>query len=222
MTDAVYFDLDGTLFDDRQYIRGGLQYAGEVLAAQRGVDLTDELHEAYFERGVTESTFDTVLSEHGLPTDLVPTLVEAYHNNNAELSPFSDTVPTLEMLAREYPLGVITGGTNGREKLSRLGLNEFFETVFVGPTYGAPKRDAEIFQAALRALDASSSDSVYVGDRPALDFPQPNRLGMTTVRISTGRYASADATGEAQPDHTLDRLMELPALVDSFDSTTSE
>lgn len=220
MTDAVYFDLDGTLFDDRQYIRGGLQHAGERLAAQHGVELTDELREAYFERGITESTFDTVLAEHGVSTELVPMLVEAYHDNTAALVPFPETVPTLETLSREYPLGVITGGTNGREKLSRLGLNEFFETVFVGPTYGSSKRNPEIFRAALSSLGATPSESVYVGDRPELDFPQPNRLGMTTVRITTGRYAGVDANGEAQPDYTLDSLAELPALLDSIDSTT--
>ena len=214
MTDALYFDLDGTLFDDRQYVRGGLRHAGDVLAEQTGAELTDELLAAYFEREITGATFDTVLAEHGLSTDLVPTLVSAYHDNTAELSPFPDANPTLDVLSETYRLGLITGGTNGREKLDRLGLSEYFETVFVGPEYGCSKHHPEIFEAALDSLDVVPSQAAYVGDRPSLDFPQPNQLGMTTVRVRTGRYATAEATGDTEPDNTVDRLASVRSVVD--------
>lgn len=216
MINAVYCDLDGTLFDDCQYVRGGLRNAGDVLAAQTGTDLTDELLDAYFERGITESTFDTVLREQGQPAELVETLVEAYHDNNAELSAFPGTTAALDSLADDYQLGVITGGTNGREKLSRLGLDDYFETVFVSPVFGSTKRQPEIFEAALDALGVSASEAIYVGDRPSLDFPQPNQLGLTTVRIRAGRYADADATGTAQPDYTFDSFSEFAAVVDEM------
>jgi len=214
MIDALYFDLDGTLFDDRQYVRGGLQHAGEVLAEQTGRDLTNELHAAYFEREITGSTFDTVLAEHGLSTDLVPTLVSAYHNNSAELSPFPDAKSTLDVLSERYQLGLITGGTNGREKLNRLGLSEHFETIYVGPEYGCSKHQPEIFEAALESLDVVPAEAVYVGDRPSLDFPQPNQLGMTTVRVRSGRYATAEATGDTEPNYTVDCLADVQSVID--------
>jgi len=214
MAEAILFDLDGTLFDDRQYIRGGLRHAGSVLAARTGVDLTDELLDAYFERGCTESTFDTVLAEHGLSTELVPTLVAAYHDNDADLWPFPDAVSTLDALADTHQLGVITGGTNGREKLDRLDITDYFEVISVTAEQNTSKRRSSVFESALDAVDVSPTAAVYVGDRPALDFPQPNRLGMTTVRTTTGRYATADATGDARPDYTVDGVDELPALVD--------
>lgn len=216
MTHAVYCDLDGTLFDDRQYVRGGLRHAGHVLAAETGTDLTDELLDAYFERGITESTFDTVLREHDQPAELVETLVEAYHDNTAELSAFPGTTAALDSLAEEYQLGVITGGTNGRDKLSRLGLDEYFETVFVSPQFGSTKHHPDIFEAALAAFDVAAGEAIYVGDRPSLDFPQPNQLGMTTVRITTGRYADAEATGEARPDYTFESFNEFAAAVDEL------
>jgi len=213
MTTAVCFDLDGTLFDDHQYVRGGLRHAGDVLTDRMGVELTDALLDAYFERGITESTFDTVLREHGQSTELVPELVAAYHDNDAALRPFPETVPTLETLIEEYRLGVITGGTNGRDKLDRLGLEEYFETVFVSPAYGSSKREPEIFEAALDSLGVGPTEAIYVGDRPSLDFPQPNRLGMTTVHVTTSRYAETEPTANAVPDHTIDTLDQLPRII---------
>ncbi|WP_253737063.1 HAD-IA family hydrolase [Halohasta salina] len=214
MAEAILFDLDGTLFDDRQYIRGGLRNASSVLAARTGVDLTDELLDAYFERGCTESTFDTVLNEHGLSTELVSELVDTYHDNHADLWPFPDTVPVLDALTDSCRLGVITGGTNGRAKLDRLGLTDYFEIVYVTTERDSSKRSPAVFESALDAFDVSPTAAIYVGDRPALDFPQPNRLGMTTVRIVRGRYANADATGDARPDYAVDGLDELLALAD--------
>lgn len=220
MVTAVYFDLDGTLFDDRQYVRAGLRHAGKVLADRTGADLTGELLHPYFERGIRDSTFDTVLREHELSIDLVPTLVEAYHDNQAELSPVPETDATLDALADEYQLGLITGGKNGREKVARLDLNGYFDTVFVSPEYGSSKRNQDIFIAALDSLAVTATEALYVGDRASLDFPQPNRLGMTTVRVQTGRYADTAATGEAEPDYTITSFGELPAVVDNLPAET--
>lgn len=215
MPEAVYFDLDGTLFDDLQYVRAGLRKAGEELASRTGVDLTDDIVEAYFERGITGSTFDTVLAENDLPLDLVPALVDAYHANDAELDPFPDARPVLETLGTEYALGVITGGRNGREKLSRLGLAGLFDVVLVTDELGTSKRESAPFEMALEELDVPAEDAVYVGDRPWLDFPQPNRLGMTTIRVRRGRYAESEASGQEEPDATIGDLEELPDVLSS-------
>lgn len=214
MTEAVYFDLDGTLFDDRQYVRAGLREAGEALLAKTGVDLTDEFLEAYFDRGIKESTFDTVLDEHNLPAELVPKLVDAYHDNEADLTPFPEAVEVVETISRKYQLGIVTGGRNGRDKLCTLGLSDYFDIVLVTPEMGTSKRQADIFETALEVLDVSADEAVYVGDRPTLDFPQPNQLGMTTVRVKTGRYAEAEGTGDARPDITINSLRELPEALD--------
>lgn len=213
MVHAVCFDLDGTLFDDRQYVRAGLRHAGAHLETLAGVDLTDELVDAYFERGVTEGTFDTVLAERGLSQEHVPELVDAYHANDGELEPFDDVERVLEELTDSYELGLITGGRNGRDKLRRLGLEEYFETVLVTSGRSDSKRDSAPFESVLDDLGVDPTAAAYVGDRPELDFPQPNRLGMLTIRVETGRYATAEATGSATPDETVPSLGALPAVL---------
>lgn len=217
MIDAICFDLDGTLFDDRQYVRAGLEQGAKELYERRGVDLTEQLLEAYFHRGVRHNVFDTVLEEAGVSRDVVPELVSAYHDNDADLDPFSDAVDTLEALHRDYALGLITGGTNGREKLRRLGLQTWFQVVVVTAERADTKADPDPFEDAVEALDAEPERTVYVGDRPGADFPQPNRLGMHTVRVRRGQYAGRDASGESTPNVTVEALHELPAVVERLD-----
>jgi len=216
MPDAVYFDLDGTLFDDRQYARVGLEHAGAVYAEQTGVDLTDEFLRAYFQADETDATFDAVLAAHEHSLDAVPMLVDAYHDNDAALVPFPDVEPTLAALETEYALGLITGGRNGRSKLRRLGLAEYFDVVVVTPEIGASKLEPEPYETALRQLDAPASAAVYVGDRPSLDVPQPRSLGMQTVRVRRGHYAEREPTEDAVPDATIESLAALPDVLASL------
>jgi putative hydrolase of the HAD superfamily len=214
MLRAVGFDLDGTLFDDRQYVRAGLDAAAETLKSRTGVAARDDLHETYFERGIREQTFDTVLDDHDLPADLVPDLVAAYHAHDAELTPYEETVPMLEALADEYRLGLLTGGTNGRDKLDRLGIASHFDAVVVASGEDATKHDPEPFSALLEALDVQPSETAYVGDRPEIDFVHPNELGIRTVRVRVGRFADVPAESESEePDATVESLDELPELL---------
>lgn len=217
MLQAVCFDLDGTLFDDRQYVRAGLRHAAARLESLAGVELADELVAAYFERGITEGTFDTVLDEHGISQEYVPELVDAYHDNDSALEPYPAAEAVLSELEPRYDLGLITGGRNGREKLTRLGLDSYFDTVVV--TSGRPwtKREAEPFELVLEAVEAPATDTAFVGDRPDLDFPQANQLGMWTVRVETGRYADADATGSEIPDESIPTIARLPDLLSEQD-----
>jgi len=215
MLRAVCFDLDGTLFDDRQYVRAGLLHAGDKLESIADIDLSAELLEAYFDRGIREGTFDTVLAEHDVSQMYVPKLVEAYHENDADLTPFPGVAETLATLADDYNLALITGGHNGMDKLRRLDLGGYFDTVIVTSEEPYTKRDPQPFEAVLDALGATTGESVYVGDRPGHEFFQPNRLGMGTIRVKTGQYAGVDATGQAEPDVTIPTVRKLPELLTS-------
>ena len=213
MVRAVCFDLDGTLFDDEQYVRAGLREAARALEAETGRDLHEEFVAAYFDDGVREGTFDHVLEAEGLSTEHVPMLVTAYHDSDEPLTPYPESRPVLERLATEHDLGLLTGGRNGRSKLERLSLAGYFDAVVVTADMGASKRTAEPFRRLLEELDADPEEAVYVGDRPPLDIVQPNRLGIYTVLVTTG-FRTADPTSAAEsPDATIDRLDELPDTV---------
>jgi len=218
MVRTVCFDLDGTLFDDRQYTRAGLESAAAELVARTGVDLTEEFIEAYFTDGHREATFDVVLSAAGLADDHVPALVRAYHDSEGPLVPYPDATETLATLGERYDIGVVTGGTNGRGKLSRLGLDDYVDELIVTAEREDSKRDPDPFVELADRFDVPHESVVVVGDRPGLDFPQPNRLGMTTVRLRRGHYATATARGDAVPDVGVDSLTAVREVVERVDA----
>ena len=217
MPQAIGFDLDGTLFDDRQYARAGLKNAGARLESRVGVDLTDALLAAYFERDIREGTFDTVLREHDLSTEYVPAFVDAFHGNEAELDPYPGTRSTLAHLGDTAELGLLTGGTNGRAKLDRLGLTAYFDAVVTTADGEATKREPAPFETLAADLGVTASEMAYVGDRPALDCQVPNALGMTTIRVRTGQWTIEDQPARARADAVVDSIADVPGALERFE-----
>lgn len=213
--ESVCFDLDDTLFDYNQYARAGLKSAADHLEERIGGRHDEELLEIYFDDGITEGTFDVFVNRHGLPSETVDELVEAYHDSEEPLTPYPETERVLTRLGDEYRLGLITDGRGGHAKLRRLGIEHFFDEVLVTPTVGRSKTDPAVFEHVLAKLAVAPEAAVYVGDDPRVDFWQPNEFDMLTVRLRCGRFTDLTPPGEGYaPDHEIHRLDELIGLLD--------
>lgn len=212
---AVCFDLDDTLYPYAEYARSGLRNAADELAAVTGEHYREELFELYFERDVSEGTFDRLLAEQDLPAELADRLVEAYHEAVGPLEPYDDTRSVLQDLSESYRLGLVTDGRNGLAKLDALGLRPVFEAVVVTPPLDLTKAQREPFDRVTEALDIEYGEMVYVGDDPRVDFAVPNRLGAGTVRLRRGRYTDYSPPSEtAVPDAEIEALGDLPMVLE--------
>ena len=223
--DAVCFDLDDTLFDYTQYIEAGLREAAGVIEAHTGEDHADELVRLYFEEDVRDGTFDRLLdreglNEHDLPDDLTSDLVEAYHDHDADLTPYAAARDVLSTLDDAFPLGLVTDGRNGRWKLETLDFDDYFDAVVVAPEHDLTKREVEPFRLALDELGVAPERTAYVGDNPRTDFLHPNRLGMPTVRLARGRYVDRDPEDGEEPDVVVESLECLPDLLGASTDAT--
>lgn len=211
-TEAVCFDLDYTLFDYDQYIRGGLDHAADVIERRTGCDVAEELHRLYFEENVQSHTFDRVLERNDLPVTLVSDLVEAFHREPDQLSPYSGVEELLATLDASYDLALVTDGRNGTEKLRALGLDDWFETVLVTHDRSFSKLDEEAFTRPLDELSVDPGDAVYVGDNPLRDVAVPRQLGMFTVHVDQGPYADS-GRDEHVPHRRVSSIEEVGSLV---------
>ncbi|MGX5186973.1 HAD-IIA family hydrolase [Streptomyces avermitilis] len=72
------------------------------------------------------------------------------------------------------------------------------------------------FEAALARLGAGPGQAVMVGDDIESDVLAAQRTGITGVLVKTGKYLpETHHAASARPDHVLDSVADLPALLDS-------
>jgi putative hydrolase of the HAD superfamily len=213
---AVCFDLDGTLYDDRQYINAGLREAAQMLERRTGINTHEELLSEFYFGDDRTQVFDRVIDHHGLPSDLVPEMIQAYHDNNAELDPYPQIKEVLEDLYECYDLGIITDGRNGHDKIDRLGIRPYFTEIMVTKEHNISKREVTPFVSVLSSLSVRPSEAVYVGDNPCVDFNHPNRLGMHTIRLRRGLRSNASGEGTEIADVEIRSLNEIFGIINKL------
>jgi HAD superfamily hydrolase (TIGR01458 family) len=70
-----------------------------------------------------------------------------------------------------------------------------------------------IFEGALADLGISAAGAVMVGDDVGSDVLGAQAVGITGVLVRTGKFRPSDLEGPARPDHVIDAIGQLPALL---------
>jgi HAD superfamily hydrolase (TIGR01509 family) len=158
--------------------------------------------------------FETIFRRSGVTDETLITAVldelRAIHrtSNLWEIVP-PDVPPALESLRGRYRMSVISNA-NGtvREKLRRVGLLGYFETVLDSAEEGVEKPDPRIFHAAVKRTGARMEQCLYIGDMYHIDVAGARAAGMEVVLLDPGGL---------HHDKPVRRIAGLGALVSSID-----
>ena len=115
------------------------------------------------------------------------------------------TFEVLEYLTANYKLHIITNGFSETQgiKMSKSGLEPFFQNVYSSENIGVNKPDALIFKEALRSAGADREESLMIGDSLAADIIGARKFGMDQVYFNPGRLP-----------HNEDPTFEISALLE--------
>lgn len=210
--EAVIFDLDDTLYDEKEYVRSGYSAVAQLIPE---IDNAAEKLWQAFEKNLP--AIDTVLEQAGLEQRKVA-CVEAYRSHMPKLH-LREGMKQLLLWLREKGIktGVLTDGRpeGQRKKLEALGLYDLVDTVLVTDELGGAqfrKPNDIAFRIMQGRLGVPYGKMVYVGDNPAKDFSAPRMLGMRYIyfRNSNGLYSRADFDGDAG----VGSVAELQSMID--------
>ncbi len=189
---GVLFDLDDTLYAEREFVEGGFRAVARFLGprtARPPAVLAARL-EALHERDGRGRLFDTLLAELGMAgdEDLVRACVLVYRTHRPRLSPSPGVVDALTALrAAGLRTGLVSDGLAGiqHRKLDALRvvarqLDVVVMTDELGP--GLSKPSPIPFRVACQMLDVPPNDVVYVGNDPRKDFLGARAAGLRTIR----------------------------------------
>lgn len=224
----LVFDLDDTLYPEREFAVGGFKAAAAWAQSKLGVNVSVERMVTLLDDGHLGKLFGIVL-EDAMPDhsdDDLKQMLRAYGAQTPSIALFADAADALAHWQRRGPLGLITDGhaKTQQSKVGALALSDTFAHIVYTGSLGADrafhKPHPRAFELMETALGAAGDRLVYVGDNLAKDFVAPNALGWRTVLVDRPHHRdfrihkSAVAPAGGDPHHVIADLGELVRVLD--------
>lgn len=209
---VLVFDLDDTLYDERNYVESGFRAVAAFCAAEFGWDQAASFNSmvSILKQEGRGKIFDIWLGKNGLISKkLVQRCLHEYRRH----TPTIDLFPNAKNLLRKiegYPKYVVTDGNKlvQQKKVMALGINSSFRHIFITHRYGIrnAKPSIHCFEIIKNREGCLWEDMLYVGDNPAKDFVGLNRIGAKTVRVLTGEHRNVKAMAGCDAQITIPDL----------------
>lgn len=185
---GVIFDLDDTLYSEKEYVRSGYKAVSDFLGGGYEKQLWN-----YFESG--KLALDELLNELGRQSDK-EVVLNIYRAHKPTIHLYNGVSEMIETLRnRGIKIGIITDGRpeGQRNKVQALGI-DVDDIIITDELGGAQfRKPCDVsFRIMATRWRLNPADIVYVGDNPAKDFQAPKQLGIKTIWFNNpdGLYKS--------------------------------
>lgn len=185
MTQALLFDLDGTLLMSdpihEQIFRG--------LFADRGIAIDDAFYGRHVHGRLNVDVFAEFLPDEADPQGLSEWKEAEFRRLLPRPYPaLPGVVPFIEdALARGWQVALVTNAmrANADAMLAAIGLSHAFETLVIGEECSNGKPHPEPYQTAMAALDVAPSNCIAFEDSPT---------GLASARAAGARVVGVGST----------------------------
>lgn len=186
---GVIFDLDDTLYSEKQYVYSGYKAVADYL----GEDKAAEKLWQYFEQG--KPAIDAYLEEVGMP-DKKAECLRVYREHFPQISLYEGVDKTiLELKQRGIKVGIISDGRpeGQHNKIKALGLDRLIDDIIITDELGGiqfRKPNDISFRIMQCRWKLPFEQMIYIGDNLNKDFQACQQLGMRWVLFdnSDGLY----------------------------------
>lgn len=218
---GVVFDIDDTLYLERDYVRSGFR----AIAAFLGKRGSFPEHEIFtflwraFESGVRGKTFDQLFQTFPDMGESfsISDLVSVYREHIPSIQMQDGMLDIIERLkAGDMMLGAVSDGplVSQNAKAVALGLDRFFNEIVLTDVWGKEfwKPHPRAFDFLEQRFELLPRELVYIGDNPKKDFVAPKMKGWMTIRLRMPgqlRFDEQYDSAKAQADHVVGSLREL-------------
>lgn len=178
--EGVIFDMDDTLYSEKDYVRSGYAQIAEYLNQSEAAEKLWR----YFEK--KQPAIDMYLDETGR-MNLKDECLKIYRHQMPEIQLYDGVSQMLTRLkAQGKKLGIITDGrVEGQEnKIAALGLKKLVDDIIITDALGGVefrKPNEAAFRLMQEKWQLPFKKMIYIGDNPQKDFIAPEKLGMQSM-----------------------------------------
>lgn len=222
---GVVFDIDDTLFFEKDYVISGFKAIGEYCAILTKIPATtySDFLITEFHNGIRGDAFNRLLEKFpqlDMRTD-IEKLVKTYREHMPQIPLVDGMAELIKSLYKEgLKLGAISDGPliSQHNKATALKIEKYFDPVILTDKWGKLdwKPSTRSYKEIEHLWDESGKNMIYIGDNPLKDFLGANKCNWQTVRLRLPeqlRYNLEPPTPEHAPKYEVDSIDALGALL---------
>ena len=186
--EAVIFDLDDTLYSEKEYVRSGYHKIAEHFGIP---ELEDSLWTVFENGGMA---IDEVFEKIGMVANKDEAL-KVYRFQKPDIHLYNGVSELLRRLRPFFKVGIVSDGRpeGQRAKIEALKL-EVDEIIITDELGGIEYRkpNPKAFELMQQKMNIPYEKMVYVGDNPQKDFQAPELLNMKCILFNNpdGLYST--------------------------------
>lgn len=190
---VIVFDMDDTLYGEKEYVRSGYHEISKILPQ---IENAEEKLWNYFEQ--KKSAIDELLvSENCYSEELKQKCLDVYRNQKPNIHLYTGVEDMLEKLKKQgYKLGMITDGRveGQRAKIEVLKIEEYFDKIIITDELGGieyRKPNSKAYDLMKDYFKCDYHEMIYIGDNLNKDFIYPEKVNIKSVYFKNrdGLYA---------------------------------
>jgi putative hydrolase of the HAD superfamily len=219
MIRALVFDLDDTLYIERDFVMSGYRAVAQYLADNRPGSFETAfgaMAETYSRHG-RQMVFPMLLERFPEASLSLRQLVDVYRRHQPAIRLMPGYLELLQKLGRRYRLGIITDGLPAvqERKIHALGLRGVVDKIIYTWEYGSEKEKPHPFPFSLMLeyLHAEPASVLFVGDNPDKDCRGAHGVGMKFAQIQCWNGQPPGFAAGEQPEFFIETLFQLPQIL---------
>jgi putative hydrolase of the HAD superfamily len=230
MIQALIFDLDDTLYPERDFVISGYRAVARHIADSHAFSF-DEIFSAMtvtLETLGRRKVFSALLVRFpGISIPLTQ-LIEVYREHSPSINLFPGYLELLKDLAARCRLGIITDGLPDIQarKVRALGIGSIMDKIIYSWEYGSERGKPHplSFSLMLESLQTDPRSALFIGDNPEKDGRGAHGVGMRYAQIqhppraaSTATAAAVAAEAQETPEFTINSIFQVPQILRHLD-----
>ncbi len=180
---AIIFDLDDTLYSEKDYVYSGIK------TVCKEFENSEEFYKVCCESFKNKQPcFDVALTKFGIKNqENIQKCLKVYREHNPQINLYEGVEQMLKDLrAKGVKTAIITDGRpeGQRKKISALGLDSLVDDIIITDELGGEqfrKPNDISYRIIQRRFGIPFEQMAYVGDNCSKDFHAPRQLGMKTI-----------------------------------------
>lgn len=223
MTQVIVFDMDDTLFPERDFVKSGFLAVDSFLQSELSINNFFEKAWKDFNSGNRDYIFNIILENiySGKKKEkLVNKLVRVYRSHLPNIKLYSDAEWALKHFSKYAPLALLSDGylETQKNKAKMLDIKPYIEKFYFTDQWGKQcwKPSDCAFKKVEQDFKLTCESYTYIADNPIKDFIAPKIMGWKTICINRGfgEYDDVKIPLNGEPDYTIKNLYELEEIIE--------